>query len=337
MRSALGLLAALAAALVLPASAHATERAGSAQPDQATFGVRPATATAPDERPAFSYSATPGARVTDHVAVSNIAENPVTLTVYASDAFNTAEGGFDVLASSKAPVDVGAWTTVETAEVTIPGRSVRIVPFTVTIPQNATPGDHVGGIVAALTTDATTGDGQRVAVEQRVGARVYLRVSGPLQPVLSIEDLAVDYDGTFFGRGQTRVSYTVRNPGNVRLSGAQHVTVETPWGATYQAEGVPAVKELLPGNTMVYTVVVPEVLPAGWLTATVLVEPVAPPNTDPAPAPVDASATAAAVPWLLIAALALLILLAVLVWRRRGRGPRPSDTPAPKLPEAVHA
>ena len=324
----LGIL--LLALVALPAAPAA------AQTGQATFGVRPATATKPDERSAFTYSATPGARITDHVAVSNVSASPLTLKVYASDAFNTAEGGFDLLAGTRAPVDVGAWTTLSATEVTIPGRSVEIVPFTVEIPANATPGDHVGGVVASLATEATGGDGQRVAIEQRVGARIYLRVSGALTPSLGIEDLTADYSGDFFGRGQTRVSYTVRNTGNVRLAGAQQVTVSTPWGAEYAAEGEPVLSELLPGNTHLVTVVVPEVLPAGWLTATVRLEPVAPPATEPGPIPVEASTSTAAIPWLVVAVLgAALLLVLFLIWRRRGRV-RPTSAPEP-TPEVARA
>ena len=88
-------------------------------------------------------------------------------------------------------------------------------PFTLTVPANAQPGDHIGGVIAALTQRA---NGGRVAQENRVGDAVYLRVSGPLQPVLSVESLSVGgYHGTVnpFGGGSTSVSYTVHNTGNV--------------------------------------------------------------------------------------------------------------------------
>ncbi|XVV04948.1 hypothetical protein ACQPW3_05965 [Actinosynnema sp. CA-248983] len=109
-----GLLAVLALALVQPppalavlspaggsaglsagraAGGAAGLSAGRAAGGAATFGVRPATAQAPDTRNNFSYSATPGAVVRDHVAVSNVSNDPVSLHVYASDAFNTPTAG----------------------------------------------------------------------------------------------------------------------------------------------------------------------------------------------------------------------------------------------------
>ncbi|GLZ40998.1 DUF916 domain-containing protein [Actinokineospora sp. NBRC 105648] len=327
-----GLLAALALGLA-PVPAHAAVPSG-----PATFGVRPATAQAPDNRPNFSYSATPGAVVKDYVAVSNVSNDPLGLKLYANDAFNTPEGGFDLLAQGKASVDVGTWAKLDLAEVRIPGRTTTIVPFTVTIPANATPGDHVGGIVAALVTEATNADGQRVAVEQRVGARIYLRVSGDLVPKLSIDELTADYDGTFFGTGDTTVSYTVRNVGNVRLGGKQKVTVETPWGSGTDAPNLPDLPELLPGNSFRVTTVVPGVLPAGWLDGLVRIDPVPAPGPQPQAEVAEASVTIVAVPWLVLLILLLVVALVLfLLWRRRRRRRAATTTEPDPLPEVEHA
>lgn len=299
---------------------------GLAVPSQAqadgtvTFGVRPASAEAPDTRSDFSYNATPGGVLRDHVAVSNIATEPVTLRVYAGDAFNTPEGGFDLLADRE-PVDVGKWAVPDTDQVTVEPRSTVVVPFTLTIPLDATPGDHSGGIVASYTTESQDADGQRIAVEQRVGARVHLRVSGDLRPELRIEELTADYRGPLAGLGTTKVSYLVRNTGNVRLGGKQSVRVETPWGSAVDGPALADLPELLPGNTFRVATEVPGLLPAGWLTAGVHVDPIAPPGTEPAPSAVEASVTTAAVPWLSVIVTGLLVGLLLLRRWRRGRRP----------------
>ncbi|HEV2348089.1 MAG TPA: hypothetical protein VGS97_28640 [Actinocrinis sp.] len=65
-----------------------------------TFAVQPAgTSGGPggsDPRPYFSYSATPSATFLDHAAIHNYSARPLSLTIYARDAFNTGDGGFDV-------------------------------------------------------------------------------------------------------------------------------------------------------------------------------------------------------------------------------------------------
>src|ERR1700728_1890010 len=80
----LGLLLVLttlvSAASILPATA------ASAKPSRIAFGVGPASASGPDGRSSFDYSATPGATLFDHVAVINYSTRPATLQLYATDA-----------------------------------------------------------------------------------------------------------------------------------------------------------------------------------------------------------------------------------------------------------
>ncbi|MEV4312599.1 DUF916 domain-containing protein [Actinocrispum sp. NPDC049592] len=300
-----------------------------------TFGVRPATETAPDNRNNFSYGATPGAVVRDFVAVSNVSETPIGLKVYASDAFNTPEGGYDLLASGKQPTDIGAWTKTRDHQVSVPGRSVVIVPFTVTIPADATPGDHAGGIVAALTTEQTNAQGQKVSVEQRVGARIYLRVAGELRPELSVQDLTASYDGQFFGRGDATVTYTVKNTGNVRLGATQAVKVSTPWGSSVDSDPVETLPELLPGGAVKKSTVVHGLLPAGWLTANVHLVPIPPAGTsDPRVPDVEQDSSFAAVPWVVLAALVFIAVLIVPARIRKRRRVKPSTE---EVPESVTA
>ncbi|WAL68359.1 DUF916 domain-containing protein [Amycolatopsis cynarae] len=314
------LLGVLALAFSPPALADPAPAPSPGDAPRATFGVRPATEREPDRRSAFTYSATPGARLTDYLAVSNVGEAPVTVRIYAGDAFNTPDGGFDLLASGATPVDVGAWTKPAQDTVTVAPRSVQIVPFTLTIPANATPGDHTGGIVAALTTDRTTSGGQKVALEQRVGARIYLRVTGEVHPALSIDGLTADYHGGLFSLGgDVTLSYTVHNTGNTRLAGTRQVRVTTPWGSTVDAPALPKLGELLPGASIRMSTQVGGLPAAGRLTGTVRVEPApAPGHQDPAAAAAEASVAFAAVPWLPLAVAAVLLLTVLwLRWRRR--------------------
>lgn len=59
------------------------------------------------------------------------------------------------------------------------------IPFEFKVPANATPGDHIGGLVASVRQTEESADGQRPEVERRVAARVYLRVTGPVQALTS--------------------------------------------------------------------------------------------------------------------------------------------------------
>src|SRR5262249_54868945 len=151
MRSASAALAAAftLAALPVPAAAAApaipTARQGgllagtlaappAPQPGLQTFGVQPAGPAGPDARPWFSYSATPGAALSDHIAVRNYGQQPLRLKVYAADGFNSSDGGFDVGVATRKRIDVGAWVRLDTGSVTVPAGHLVTVPFRLTIP-----------------------------------------------------------------------------------------------------------------------------------------------------------------------------------------------------------
>ena len=244
---------------------------------RATFGVRPTGKNGPDNRPTFAYAATPGGVFNDQVEISNAGTKPLTLKVYAGDAFTPRTGGFDLLAAGKASDDAGTWVSLSKSAVTVPARNRVVLPFTLKVPTGATPGDHSAGIVASLTSIGNDAKGNKVAVDQRVGARVYLRVSGALTPRLTVEGLTATYHPTAnpFAGGKTTLTYRVRNTGNVRLGAHQKVTVGTLWGTHTTADGVADVPEILPGDAVDMTAEVKTGFPAFWLTGSVTADPMA--------------------------------------------------------------
>jgi hypothetical protein len=252
---------------------------------RATFGVRPTGKNGPDDRPTFAYAATPGGVFTDQVEISNAGPKPLTLRVYASDAFTPRTGGFDLLAANAKPDDAGTWVKLSRPSVVVPARSRIVVPFTLKVPATATPGDHSAGIVASLTSIGNDAKGNKVAVDQRVGARIYLRISGALEPRIAVESLTATYHARAnpFSSGTTTLTYRVRNTGNVRLGARQKVRVSTLWGADRTADGVADVPEILPGDAVDVVAEVKGALPAIWLTGSVTADPIAQPGDEKLP------------------------------------------------------
>ncbi|MEU0526014.1 hypothetical protein [Streptomyces niveus] len=303
---------------------------------RSTFGVQPSGPKKPDRRSDFSYSVTPGAAVRDHIAVLNHSARPLTLKVYASDAFNTADGGFDLLAEGVRSKDAGSWIRTARSRVVIPARSRAVVPFTLTVPAGVAPGDHAAGVVASLASSRSDGKGDRVAVEQRVGARVHIRVAGELKPGLAVQDVRATYHGTAnpFGTGSATVTYTVRNTGNIRLGARGTVRFANSVSGPLRAPGVETVKGLLPGNSVRVTATVRGLFPAVRSTATVNLDAI-PVGGDIDPALPSATGSAGfwTVPWALLALLVLAAGLTVaLVRRRRRRRPGGPTRPAPTDP-----
>ncbi|WP_043535328.1 WxL protein peptidoglycan domain-containing protein [Salinispora tropica] len=324
------LLAAMATGIALLGAAPAPPAPSpgpSSAPSAVTWGVAPSSPDGPNGRPAFTYKLDPGATLTDYVAVTNHSTRPLTLNLYASDAFTTRDGGFDLLAGGQQPTDVGAWVRFTQRSVTIPSTSRLNVPFTLAVPENATPGDHAGGVVASLATSAADAQGNQVAVDHRVGTRIYLRVTGELQPALTVENLRVRHAGSLnpLVGGTLTATVTVRNTGNVRLTGRPTLDVAGPLGLGRRSVEAGDLPEILPGGEVTTTVRMTGAPPLFRLTTKLTISPAAVGDQvlDPPPQGDTTHVTVWAVPWL---QLALLVPFSLAVWllivarRRRLRG-----------------
>jgi hypothetical protein len=344
------LAATSAAALVLavPASARPSHA-----PAAATFGIATARDGKIDSRPSLSYTATPGSRLDDEVALVNFGSSPVRLRLFATDATTGgSNGAFGLLPTAAKPKDLGTWITLHAPQQVVlkprstRGPSVRIVPITVRFPVTATPGDHAGGIVLSLVGSARNDKGLHVKLDQRVGLRIYARVAGRVRAGLTVDHLQLRYIGAAllgnpFGDGAAVVTYEVRNTGNVLLGARQSVDVSGWLGADHHIAGsaaattgkdqLPLIQPLLPGASLTVRRIVHGVFPGLHLTATVHLAPYAPAGAaDPQLSPVARSSGAWAVPWTLLAILVILALAVTAAawrWRRRRRArPERSST-----------
>ncbi|MFY1698014.1 MULTISPECIES: WxL protein peptidoglycan domain-containing protein [unclassified Solwaraspora] len=304
--------------LTLPGAAPAVAQPADPAPaDAVTWAVQPSGPDGPTGRNYFVYDLAPGTEITDHVGISNLGDQDQTFTVYGTDGFLTPDGAFALLPADEPATDVGTWVHFDQREFVVPAGQRRDIEFRLTVPANATPGDHAGGIIGSLVQVRTADDGQQVAVDQRVAARIYLRVDGPVQPSISVESMRIEYDNPVnpLGDGDAVVTYQVRNTGNIRVGGTGAVLLAGPLGWDLARTDPVDLPELLPGSTFTVAERITGVPPALRLTATV---DLAPTTVDEALPPVTRTASAWAPPWLLLAAIAVLAgWLAVRRWRTR--------------------
>jgi hypothetical protein len=334
------LVAAVAAAVFAAAPLAATPAL--AADGDVSWGVRTGSNDNGTDRQNYLYAVDPGGQIHDTLIVSNHDDVPLDLDVYAADGFTTESGQLDVLAHDETSVSLGTWIDVDTDHVQVPAGGELELPFTLSVPVDATPGDYAGGILTSLT-QATQEQG--ISVDRRLGIRVHLRVAGALAPALAIEDLRVDYAGTInpFGVGDASVSYTVHNTGNVRLSAAQAVKVAGPFGLLpMTASAVSDAPELLPGESWKMTVPVAGVFPAFLLNGTVAIDPALAaeladqPGSDSGLGVVEANADGWAVPWALLGLVLLVAAVVVggILYPRRRRRVRASSEEA-RVQDAV--
>ena len=301
-----------------PGSALAANHssAPTASPSPGVFGIGPSNATKIDGRPYYYYLAQPGSILSDHVAVENIGIVPITLSVYPTDASNSeGDGSFAFPAAAVKPVDAGTWLHIGglpagVSTVVVRPRSTLFLPITLSVPANASPGDHAAALIASLQGEVKNSNGQLVHLDQRVATRVFIRISGRLHPKLVIENLTAAYHGSLnpFARGDVTITYRVHNTGNVKLGGQQLVEVSGLFGST-SAPRPPDVPLLLPGGAVQQTITVHGVYPQVWMSTTVTVSAtVLSGDVNPGAGPWTASTHFWAIPWALMVLIVLLVL-----------------------------
>lgn len=270
----LALAAALLAVVATPASAITggvrTLVGTASDHDVAAWAAQPSDASGtPDGRTRFELDAEPGATLTEHVLITNSSTQEREFAVYGADAFNTSTGGYDVLAAAEVSTDVGSWVSVEAPTVTVPALSTAVVPFTVTVPDAATPGDHPGGVVVSPVRLQEADNG--VVVDTRIAVRLAVRVAGEIAPALEVRGLTASFAGSWvpFGSAPATITYEVVNTGNVMVTGEPRIRVTGPFGVTLAEVDADETRQVLPGDSFTVTTELPDVEPLVLNTAVV--------------------------------------------------------------------
>lgn len=311
-------LAAVLGLLGLPSAAQADD----APSDAVSWSVSPADETGEDGRVSIQHELDPGESIEEHIVVRNLGAGDVVFSLSAADGFYTDAGRFDMLPSDQESTDSGSWIAIP-EEVEIAAGASAVVAFTITVPDNAEPGDHAAGVAASVMSVKKDDGATAVGVESRVGVKVITRVAGEITPAFAVQNLHADYrlNPNPFEAGSLTVTFDVQNTGNARMDAAGALDVAGQ-KISFPAEGEhPQV--LLPGESRSFSLHVADVWPLFLLGGDLTVAPTAA-SLDGESLSVDAATTSLtvwAMPWpqLLVLAGVLLIVLALLWNRIRSR------------------
>lgn len=181
-------LIALAAA---PASAATRTPAATPTPSGPEYGVRALlTGRTTLSHNHFAYALPAGgASIADAIVVSNYTRAPLTFSVHGADMVSATGGGMAPAAEGATPQQVGAWISVQRAQITVPPRGEVDDPFTVDVPAGQQAGEFLGAVVVARSSS----DAKGVHVLTRAALTVDVTVlqkaelkaaAGPLAAVL---------------------------------------------------------------------------------------------------------------------------------------------------------
>lgn len=317
----LGIVLAAAAVTAITVAPSWAEDPPSGDPGRLTWAVSPTRTEGDEARTSFAYKVEEGQTLRDSVRIQNFSDRPLPLAVFASDALNSDTGGLDMLPTGRTPRDVGAWIALERSTITLEPKQTIDIPFEMEVPADAEPGDHTGGIVTSFVTPATTSEGAKVNLDNRLATRVAVRVNGPLTPGLAVSALTTAYRGNAnpVGGGSMDVTYRVTNTGNVRLSAEQAVRVAGPLGLTKRVATLGKMPEVLPGNSVTLKATVTDVWPSVRPETTIRLVPMPTLAGDEFSGIVATQVSAGtwAVPWFLLLLVFLVIAAAVVLQAAR--------------------
>lgn len=302
------LTAAIAAAALAAPAAHG---------DDLSWGTNPG---GDEARSSFSYELDPGEQARDSFEITNYGTEEISLAVYPADGTTSSNGSLELSEHTEAATTVGAWIEVADPEVTLGPGEASSIDFLVEIPEDAAPGDYLGGLVSSYV-DTSAGT---VVVDRRLATQLAVRVGGESSVSLNVSGAKGQAPIAWnpFAPVNAVVGATLGNEGNLRARGDYTITVSGPFGLGSTSQTFEA-DELLPGSTVAIEQQLPGLWPLLWQEVDVTMNAE---GIDSLPAGTSkATATFWTLPagWLLI--LTAVVAAAVIVGVRRARGWEDAD------------
>ena len=222
-----------------------------------SFGIRPTKASEGGAGTSsyFSYSLDPGAVLSSEALVLNSGDVPVTLRLYAADGITAVNGGTAFALEGQEPTGVSHWLSLPVKEIALGPGEEMIVPFTITVPSDASPGQHVAGLVVAAppigeASSSGEGEGQFTTMVVQQGAvAVVIDVPGPRVTWLEITGTCLKEQDDL---GATFV-IAVRNRGNIFVKGEGSLFIMDRNGQELASNPL-SLETVLPGDTTTFQV-----------------------------------------------------------------------------------
>jgi hypothetical protein len=263
MKRLLGLLTFLAV-VSTTAGSGAGATASAQNGPRGTIGLAPAPLAGQADRGGyFTWQAAKGAHLDDAVVVTNSSGNAVTVLVRAVDGFTAAASGAVYDDEADAGRDDAAWVTPSVDHLTLaPGTSTN-VPFTVTVPADARPGDHLAGLAFEdVARSSTTQGSLKVTTASRSVIGALVKVDGPAAARVEVTDAAiVPAEGT----NLASVLIGITNVGELLVRPRLTVRIQ---GKGVDRTIVRNLDTLLPRDHIAHPVPWPDALRAGDYTIT---------------------------------------------------------------------
>ena len=206
--------------------------------ENVSFGIKPAKAheSNPKLPSYFTHTLAPGALMADEALVVNSGDVPITLKLYAADGTTAINGGTGFANDGEEKNGVARWLSLPMSELSLQPGETKVMPFLISVPSDASPGQHVAGLVLEAATSSaapTRGSADTrftVNVVRRAGVAVLIDVPGPHVAGLEITGVCLRQQDKEQG---ATFEVAVRNTGNVFVRGQGSLVIRDREGTEF--------------------------------------------------------------------------------------------------------
>lgn len=248
----------------------------------------------------FLYDLSPGTVHEDTVAVENLGDSDLSLKIYAVDALTTTDGAFALENEDESKDEIGNWVNLSENELNLAAKEKKAVTFSIAIPEDATPGEHIGGIVIE---NAELQEGELLNLKTRVGVRIYETVPGDIVKKINMEDIQVEgfYDSIWSLFYEWKAKFKLANEGNTQAQPTIDIALSSSIFGEIMNSSQDLAGTIFPNKTVEQEINIDDTLYFGPYTLTVTA-------TEEGGTPVQKSVTFWALPW----KLGLIVMIALL-------------------------
>ena len=187
------------------------------------------------------YELEPGTVKSDTITILNDGDTAYDFTMYATPYWVKDANYQPDFAPSNPRADAFAWVSFDQAKYRAEPRETIVVPYTITVPEDAAPGGHYGTIFAEVQPPEGESN---LARKKRVGSILYITTTGEVKLEGTTKSITIPW---FQPTAPMQARATIENSGNSNFPATTKLTVSDIFGSV-KAE-VNGEYEILPGTT----------------------------------------------------------------------------------------
>lgn len=188
----------------------------------AGIGLKPAT---------IEEGLEPGTTKQYAVTISNLSGQDQLYYLYKKDITGVRDGGVPIFADEaieKTGFELSEWITLGSETIDIPHGQERTMTFVMSVPANAAPGSHFGGIFVSAQAPKLRESGAAIGYE--VANIISIRVAGEALERAQIRQFSTD--NYIYGKPEVAFSVRVQNEGNTLVRPTGPLEINNMFGKT---------------------------------------------------------------------------------------------------------